>query len=169
MRIGGPSPAFSMITGFLLLPAMFGYILLLHLLGATVWTGGHLVLALGILPRALRERNPDAIQQFESRYERIGTPALIVQVATGLWLAHRLVPDPSLWFDWSHPLGRLVAIKLSLLAITAGLAIDARLRIIPKLGEHNLRALAWHIIPVTGVSVLFLVVGVSFRTGWFMG
>lgn len=148
---------------------MFGFILLAHILAASIWTGGHLVLALGVLPPALRERDAGAIREFEARYERIGIPALIVQVATGLWLAHRLVPDPSLWFDWSHPLGRLVAIKLSLLAITAGLAIDARLRIIPKLGEHNLRALAWHIIPVTVVSVLFVIVGVSFRTGWLMG
>ncbi len=147
---------------------MFGVILLLHLLGATVWTGGHLVLATAILPRALRDRDPESICRFESRYERIGIPALIVQVATGLWLAHRLVPDPTLWFDWSHPLGRLVAIKLSLLAVTVGLAVDARLRIIPKLDEHNLRALAWHIVPVTIVSVLFVVVGVSFRTGWLM-
>ena len=148
---------------------MFGIILLLHLLGATVWTGGHLVLATAILPRALRERDPRAIHAFESRYERIGIPALIVQVTTGLWLAHRMVPVPTLWFDWNHSLGRLVAIKLGLLAITAALAIDARLRIIPKLGEHNLAALAWHIIPVTVVSVLFVVVGVSFRTGWLMG
>ena len=148
---------------------MFGIILLLHLLGAAIWTGGHLVLALGVLPRALREGDVDAIRGFEERYERIGLPALVVQVVSGLWLAHRLLPDPSLWIDWTHPLGRRVMLTLILLGSTVVLALDARLRIIPRLGEHNLRALAWHIIPVTVVSVLFVVVGVSFRTGWFMG
>lgn len=149
--------------------AMFGFVLLAHILAATIWTGGHLVLALGVLPRALRERDAGAIREFEARYERVGIPALMVQVLSGVWLAHRMVPDPALWMDWSHPLGRLVMLKLILLATTVILALDARLRIIPKLGEHNLRALAWHIIPVTVVSVLFVVVGVSFRAGWLMG
>lgn len=33
-------------------------LLFLHLLGAAIWVGGHLVLALGILPGALRRRDP---------------------------------------------------------------------------------------------------------------
>ena len=36
----------------------------------------------------------------------------------------------------------------------------------PNLSERNLTAMAWHIVPVTVVSVLFVVVGVAFRTGW---
>lgn len=147
---------------------MFGYILLLHILGASVWTGGHLILATVILPRALKHRDVEGIRNFENAYEKIGIPALVAQIASGLWLAHRMLPDVSLWFQWSHPLGRLVAIKLTLLALTALLGIDARLRVIPRLGTHNLNTLAWHIIPVTILSVLFVVVGVSFRTGWFM-
>jgi putative copper export protein len=147
---------------------MFGVILLLHLLGATVWTGGHLLLALVILPRALRQRDVEGIRSFEHAFEKIGIPALLVQIASGLWLAHRMLPDVSAWFQWNHPFARLILLKLSLLALTALLAADARLRIIPRLGPHNLHSLAWHIIPVTVISVLFVVVGVSFRTGWFM-
>jgi len=150
------------------LNAMFGFILLLHLLGATVWTGGHLILATVILPRALRNRDADGIRGFEDSFEKIGIPALIVQIASGLWLVHRMLPDVSLWFQWHNPIARLVLFKLSLLGITALLAVDARLRVIPRLGPHNLYSLAWHIIPVTVISVLFVVVGASFRTGWFM-
>ncbi|TDO16827.1 MULTISPECIES: hypothetical protein [Halomonas] len=36
---------------------MIAMLLLLHLLGATVWTGGHLVLAATILPRVLKGRD----------------------------------------------------------------------------------------------------------------
>lgn len=61
----------------------------------------------------------------------------------------------------------MVGVKLLLLATTVVFALDARLRLIPRLSEQNLMALAWHIVPVTVVSVLFVVVGVSFRTGWF--
>jgi len=147
---------------------MFGFILLLHLLGATVWTGGHLILATVILPRALKHSDVEGIRNFENAYERIGIPALIVQIASGLWLAHRMLPDVSLWFQCDNPIARLILLKLSLLGLTALFAVDARLRIIPRLGPHNLHSLAWHIIPVTVTSVLFVVVGVSFRTGWFM-
>ncbi|WP_428940144.1 CopD family protein [Fontivita pretiosa] len=146
---------------------MYGIILLLHVLGATVWTGGHLVLALVVLPRAIKNRSPEELRRFESGYERIGIPALLLQVATGLWLAYRMVPDITQWLALAdNPLSRPIFLKLTLLLLTVILAADARLRIIPKLSERNLTALAWHIIPVTVLSVLFVAAGVSFRTGW---
>lgn len=146
---------------------MYGIVLLLHILAATVWTGGHLVLATTVLPRVLRERAVESLVQFESGYERIGIPSLIIQVVTGLWLAYRLVPDVTEWFNLANPICRPIAAKLVLLAITIVFAVDARLRIIPKLSADTLPALAWHIVPVTIVSVLLVVVGVAFRTGWF--
>ena len=125
------------------------------------------MLALTVLPRVLQQRSPAELLRFESAYERIGMPALLIQVATGLWLAHRLVPDAGQWLTFDSPLSRLVGAKLVLLAVTVAFAVDARIRVIPRLSEENLTSLAWHIIPVTVVSVLFVVVGVSFRTGWF--
>lgn len=144
---------------------MYGTMLLLHMLAATIWVGGHLVLAMTVLPRVLREKAVAELQRFENGYERIGIPALLVQVVTGIWLAYRLVPDVGRWFDFSEPITRLIAFKLILLAITIILAIDARLRVIPRLSEKNLVSLAFHVVPVTVVAVLFVVVGASFRTG----
>jgi len=46
---------------------MYGIFLFLHILAATVWTGGHLMLATIVLPRVLRERSPDELLRFESR------------------------------------------------------------------------------------------------------
>src|SRR5690606_20893780 len=51
----------------------------LHVLGATVWAGGHLTLALTILPKALRDERAAAVSEFEQRFERIGLPALAIQ------------------------------------------------------------------------------------------
>jgi putative copper export protein len=144
---------------------MYKYILLLHVLAATIWTGGHLVLAITILPRALKQRSPSDLLRFESGYERIGIPALIIQVVTGVWLAHNLMPDIGRWFNFDNPISGLIFIKLCLLLLTVLFAIDARLRIIPKLTEQNLMSLAYRIIPVTVISVLFVIVGVSFRAG----
>lgn len=146
---------------------MYGTILLIHILSATIWTGGHLVIALTVLPRVLREKAPQELLKFESRYEYIGIPSLLLQLITGVWLAYRLIPDVSQWFAFDNPVTTLIFVKLMLLLATLIFAADARFRLIPNLTERNLKALAYHIIPVTVISVLFVVIGVSFRTGWF--
>jgi putative copper export protein len=126
------------------------------------------VLAVAVLPRVLREQNLSELLRFESAYEKIGMPALIIQVMTGLWLAYAMLPDVRLWFIADNSVSRSILLKLVLLLATVLLAADARLRIIPRLSVENLQALAYHIIPVTIISVLFVVVGVSFRTGGFL-
>jgi len=145
---------------------MYDLALLVHILAATVWTGGHLVLALTILPRALRENDIAFLSRFEEGYEKIGIPALVLQVLSGLYLSLRWLPEWSQWLDFANPVSRIVTIKLILLGCTLALAADARFRLIPKLSPDNIRPLAWHIVPVTVVSVLFVIAGVSFRTGW---
>ena len=147
---------------------MYHYlILLLHLLGAILWTGGHLVLSLAILPRAMRNKDPDLILQFESGYEKIGMSALLVQIITGFWLAHRLLPDITQWFRVNDASSCLILVKITLLVLTVVLAAHARLRIIPGLEAKNLKLLAYHIIAVTILSVLFVAAGLGFRTGVF--
>ena len=37
---------------------LFKLLVILHTLGTTVWTGGHVVLALTVLPQALKHRDP---------------------------------------------------------------------------------------------------------------
>jgi len=145
---------------------MYGLLLLLHLLAAAIWTGGHIVLSIVVLPRALRERSPEQLLQFEAGYEKIGMPALIIQIITGLILAHRMLPDFGQWLDFSNPITHVLAMKFVLLALTIGFAVDAKFRVIPYLSDKNLVVMAWHIVPVTLFSVLFVVAGVSFRTGW---
>ncbi|BBB29499.1 CopD family protein [Neptunomonas japonica] len=147
---------------------MYGFLLAIHILSATIWTGGHIVLSLVILPRVLKNRSPEELLNFESGFEKIGMPALIIQVISGLMLAYQLIPDVSLWFDFSNPLAHGIVAKLTLLALTVLFAIDARFRVIPKLSQASLVDMAWHIIPVTLFSILFVLVGVSFRAGWLL-
>jgi len=145
---------------------MFGILLVTHLLAATVWTGGHIVLSVVILPKVLKQQSPSALLEFESVFEKIGMPALVLQIITGAMLAYRLLPDVSLWFDMSNPVAHGIAAKLTLLTLTLLFALHARFRVIPNLNQGNLNVMAWHIIPVTLLSILFVIVGASFRTGW---
>ena len=140
--------------------------LALHILGATIWAGGHLVLATTILPRALREHRAAPVSDFEQSFERIGLPALAVQILTGLWLAHHLLGAPGNWFN-DNPIAHIVQIKLGLLALTLALAIHARYRVIPKLSDDTLPTLAWHIRLVTIAAVLFVLAGASIRFGGY--
>ena len=143
---------------------MYRYILLLHVLGATIWTGGHLVLAARILPEVLRRRSAAMLLDFEKRYELLGMSALAVQIATGLWLAHRLVPF-DLWLSLGNPFSRMVVLKLSCLVLTAAFAADAQLRVLPKLRDDNVQNMVPHIVCVTTLGVLFVFAGVGFRVG----
>ena len=78
---------------------MIPFIILIHIIAAAVWTGGHLVLAIGFLPKALKNQDPAIIDFFESSFERIGIPALLFQVITGYYLVHYYASDVSQWLN----------------------------------------------------------------------
>ena len=145
---------------------MYYTMLSLHLLGATIWAGGHLVLALTVLPRALRQRQASIVSDFEASFERVGLPALGTQIVTGLWLAYHLLGSPDHWFQ-ANSVARVVQIKLGLLALTLALALHARLRVIPRLDDAALPKLAWHIRVVTLAAVGFVLAGASIRFGGY--
>ncbi len=144
----------------------FKILLILHTLGACIWVGGHLILAITILPKALKLKDPEIISTFESMFERIGIPSLIIQVVTGLRLAMIFMPMGD-WFDFSNSISTLISIKIILLLLTVVLAIHARFFIIPNLDADKLPMLGWHIAGVTIIAVLMLLTGLNFRMGLF--
>ena len=103
---------------------MFKWLIILHVVGACIWIGGHLLLCARYLPEALRKRDPEIIRDFEKRYELIGLPALLVQVVTGIWMAISFYQVNL--FGFSNPIERIISIKLILLIITVLLAIHVR-------------------------------------------
>lgn len=146
---------------------MYRFAVVLHLLGSAVWIGGHMVLCVAILPRALRGKDPQIIRDFEQGYEPVGIASLILQIITGIWLTYLILPEFSSWFSLQSLISRGILLKFTLLGATLLLAVHARLRIQPKLSPDNLKVLAIHVVAVTILSVLFLIVGVAIRTrGW---
>lgn len=144
---------------------MYQFLLITHVLGATIWTGGHLVLTLTILPRAMKARSPKILLDFEAAYEPLGLAALLTQVITGLWLTLHYLPDPSQWLTLDSTASIYVSVKFVLLAATIALAVDARLRVVPSLGPDSLVSFAYHIVSITILAVLFVVVGIGLGTG----
>lgn len=144
---------------------LFKLLVILHTLGATVWTGGHLVLAVTVLPQALKNRDPDRIHQFEEHFESFGLLSLLVQVLTGIWLAWTYFPGLQNFLAFDSNLSRYIGIKLLCLLGTLALAIHARFFIIPNLTKETLNSLAYHILGVTTLAVLFVVLGAGIRLG----
>lgn len=140
-------------------------LLIVHLLSATIWVGGHILLCFRFLPKAMREKDPEVIRDFEKQYEPIGIPALLLLVITGIMMAYDYNVKLSSWFGFSNSIERVVSIKLLLLVLTLGLAIHARFFIIPKLAVSNLRQMAVHIIVLTTVAISMLVIGSLVRVG----
>src|SRR5512132_641058 len=135
--------------------AFYRILIALHLVGASVWIGGHLVLATTILPRALRHREPSIILDFEKAFERIGLPSLLLQVVTGLLLAYHWLPEISAWFTLDSNVSVYVVTKLALLTAARGLALNAQFRVIPNINRDNMYVLASHISLVTIMSIGF--------------
>ena len=138
--------------------SLFPFLVIVHALAATVWTGGHLLLDLGVLPVALREGSAERVRSFEASFEPLGLSALAIQVLSGLALGWIYLPGFQGLFNPASPIGMLVGVKLLLLAGTAILAIHARLRLIPQLTDDNLGALAWPIRAITALAIAFVVV-----------
>lgn len=136
-----------------------------HIICATIWTGGHLVLTLAILPRARRANDPRIVQEFEAGYERLAVPALLTQVASGVWLALRAKPDDVAWSDVGTFPVSYVALKLLLLFAILALAVHAKRRVLPKLEAGDLGVYAGHAWAVTALSVGLVAVGVLLSTG----
>mgnify|MGYP000713519624 CR=1 FL=1 len=146
---------------------MHPYILTLHILAATIWTGGHLILATVILPKVLKNRDIEGLMAFEMNYEKIGMPALIIQVITGFYLVYSIVPDISKWFSFSDFHTTRIGIKLILLLATVMFAMSAKFFVIPKLSKKTLPIMAIHIISVTLIGIAFVVIGSSFKNDLF--
>jgi putative copper export protein len=144
------------------------YLLLVtHLLAATIWVGGHLILSLGFLPAAIRKKDPSLITNFEKHYERIGIPALLILVITGISLSYLYNIPVSNWFSFENAIEQVISLKLSLLLFTLILGIHARFFIIPTLSNKSLNKIAFHIILITLTGVTMLFAGSTVRFGGF--
>src|SRR5688572_3661596 len=138
------------------------WLILFHVLGATVWAGGHLILSIGFLPKALKDKDLAVILNFEKHYERVGIPALLIQVITGIWMALIYVPFRE-WGSIATKHHLYLWVKFGLLLATIVFTIHARFFIIPKLTIDKLPSLAFHIVMTTMLALMFVITGLSFR------
>ena len=142
-------------------------LLIIHLLGASIWVGGHLILAVTILPEVLKKKDIGMLLNFEKKYEKIGIPALLLMVISGVWMSYQFGIGFSNWFHFSNPIETVVSLKLILLLMTVLFAVSANFFVIPKLTAKTLPLMAFHILSVTTIGVLMLLLGSFVRYSGF--
>ena len=140
-------------------------LLIIHLIAATIWIGGHLTLSIVFLPVALREKEPQIILNFERKFEPLGISALIALVITGIWMAYDFGVSYESWFNFIGSLEKVVSIKLLLLMLTIILALYTQIYVIPNLNKYNINKIAFSIISVTLIGITMLILGSTIRYG----
>ncbi|MDM1045357.1 CopD family protein [Myroides sp. 1354] len=142
-------------------------LLLLHLLGATIWVGGHILLSVIILPQVWKEKSVEKLFAFESRYEWIGMPALAVMLITGVRMAYLYNVRITTWFAFKTPIETVISLKLLCLFSLVLFALSAQCFVLPRLKTNieKLPLMAFHILSVTCISIVMLVLGSFVRYG----
>ncbi len=75
----------------------------LHVLAATVWVGGQIVLA-GLVP-VLREAGDGVPQKAARAFARLSWPAFVLAVVTGFWNYALLANNHTLSYPWQMVFG----------------------------------------------------------------
>lgn len=140
-------------------------LLIIHLLAATVWVGGHLILLLIYVPKARKTNSLDGISFFRKNFEILGMPSLILLLLTGVLLAYDYDVSIDKWFQFKGGIERIVSLKLLLFITTITLAVSATKFIFPRLKNQPKPILYLFIVLVTSIAVIMLVFGSLIRVG----
>ncbi|KAF2508834.1 CopD family protein [Flavobacterium foetidum] len=140
-------------------------VLIIHLLSATVWVGGHLFLMICILPTALKEKNPALILNFEKKFEKLGMSSLVLLILTGIWMAIDFGVTFESWFHFKAGFEKVISIKLLLLFATFCCAVCAQFYILPNLRPNSIWKMAIVIVTVTMIGITMLILGSTLRYG----
>lgn len=137
-------------------------LVILHVLGSAIWIGSLLITTLGVLPKAIKTKNPQLLVDFENNFKIISMIALTMQILTGFRMAMKYAPI-SQWFASNDAHSYYIQLKLMLLLITVLTYVFNRIFIVKKASVDNLNQYAIHLVLLTVASVLLAVVGLSFR------
>jgi putative copper export protein len=119
-----------------------------HILAASVWVGGQIVLA-GIVP-ALRDLGPDATRTVAQRFNVVAWSAYVLLLFTGIWNVLEVI-------DTDQDLHPLLEIKL-LLFVLSGVGAFVHMR---AHGNKVLLAVGGAMSSLFAVAALFVGVALS--------
>ena len=139
--------------------------LILHLLAATIWVGGHLLLLLRYVPKAIKSKSLEELSAFRKNFESVGMPSLFILIITGILMAYDYNITFEKWFLFENSIEKIVSIKLILLFISLTLAFITIKFVLPSINKISPFILYFIIFLVTTIAVTMLVLGSLVRVG----
>ena len=139
--------------------------LIIHLLAATIWVGGHLLLLLRYVPKAIKSKSLEELSAFRKNFEPVGIPSLFILILTGILMAYDYNITFEKWFLFENSIEKIVSIKLILLFISLTLAFITIKFVLPSINKISPFILYFIIFLVTTIAVTMLVLGSLVRIG----
>ena len=139
--------------------------LIIHLLAATIWVGGHLLLLLRYVPKAIKSKSLEELSAFRKNFEPVGMPSLFILILTGILMAYDYNITFEKWFLFENSIEKIVSIKLILLFISLTLAFITLKFVLPSINKISPFILYFIIFLVTTIAVTMLVLGSLVRVG----
>ncbi|MCZ8198086.1 MAG: copper resistance protein CopD [Flavobacterium sp.] len=139
--------------------------LIIHLLAATIWVGGHLILLLRYVPKAIKTKSLEELSIFRKNFEPVGMPSLFILIITGILMAYDYNVTFEKWFLFENSIEKIVSIKLILLLISLTLAFITIKFVLPSASKGSPFILYFIIFLVTTIAVTMLVLGSLVRIG----
>mgnify|MGYP007034037909 FL=1 len=140
-------------------------ILIIHLLAATIWVGGHLILLLRYVPKAIKNKSLEELSAFRKNFEPVGMPSLFILIVTGIIMAYNYNVTIEKWFLFENAIEKIVSIKLILLFVSLTLAFITIKFVLPSIDKLSPFLLYFIIFLVTTIAVMMLILGSLVRVG----
>lgn len=140
-------------------------LVILHILGASIWIGGMLIMALGVLPKAKKAKNASLIKDYEGSFHILGMIALTLQFLTGFRLAMIYADGMKGLFDFSNHVAVLFIWKLVLILLTIGLFVVFKKKTLANLTDDNISGASNMIWNLTIFAIALMVLGLGFSRG----
>lgn len=135
----------------------------LHLVAASLWFGGVLVLALAVLPTLWRRDGSPTLPAIVLAIDRVNLAALGTLLATGYLLAWHWLPDAASWFQSDLRQADLIQLKWLLLIAAAALAGWARIYLLPTWTPSRRLALTVYVVGNVAIGLAMAWLGTRFR------
>ncbi|MEZ4724873.1 MAG: hypothetical protein R2863_09495 [Candidatus Kapaibacterium sp.] len=140
-------------------------LVILHILGASIWIGGMLIMALGVLPKAKKSNDASLLKNYEGSFHILGMIALTIQFLTGFRLAMIYAGGMKGLFDFSNHLAVLFVWKLVLILATMGLFVIFKKKTLSSLESDKISNATSMIWLLTLISIALMVLGLGFSRG----
>lgn len=139
-------------------------LLILHLLGASVWLGGLMIFAIGVVPKARKEGSIARTRSFESSFHILGMIAITIQFLTGFRLAMIYVGGMKGLFDFSNHGAVLFLWKLILILVSMAVFIIFKKKL-KAAADDNPCSVSPFVWLMLVLAIALMVLGLGFSRG----